>query len=184
MISRTTLSASALPSTLPVAPTQWIQQPRVGSPMRTSTILRSTTALRKAPCAACGSGCVTATLISVAAAAAATISGSLLITRSLFSERVAMPCIDVVAMTAAYNWDPSVALMPVTATAGDVAAGARRGGVGPGSVARTGQRQFHAPVLRPTLRRVVRGHGVGLAEPLRGHQAGVDALRDQELHHG
>jgi hypothetical protein len=29
---------------------------------------------------------------------------------------------------AAPYWDPSVALMPVTATAGDVAAGARRGG--------------------------------------------------------
>ena len=48
----------------------------------------------------------------------------------------------------------------------------------PGSVARTSHRQFHAPVLRPALRRVVRGHGVFLAETLRGHHAGVDAPRD------
>src|SRR5689334_17312860 len=95
-----------------------------------------------------------------------------------------MPCLDFVAMTTAYNRDPSVALMPVTATAPAATAGARSVGVGPGLCARTGQRQFHAPVLRPALRRVVRGHGVCLTEPLRRHQAGVDALRDHELHHG
>ena len=45
-------------------------------------------------------------------------------------------------------------------------AGARRVGVGPRLGAYTGQRQFHTPVLRPTLRRVVRGHGVLLAATL------------------
>src|SRR5262245_13664208 len=77
---------------------------------------------------------------------------------------------------------PSHELEAVTASRW--ASAARREGVGLGSVARTGQSQFYAPVLRPALRRVVRSHGIGLAEPLRGHQGRVDALRDQELHHG
>ena len=38
---------------------------------------------------------------------------------------------------------------------------------GLGSVARTGERQFHAPVLRLALRRIVRRHWVCIAETLR-----------------
>ena len=44
-----------------------------------------------------------------------------------------MPCIDFVAITAAYNWEPYLALMPVTATEGDLAAGDTSVGFGPGS---------------------------------------------------
>src|SRR5262245_58249887 len=55
--------------------------------MRLSTILQWTTALRKAPCAACGCGCATAMWISVTAEAAATMSASSSITRSLFFEQ-------------------------------------------------------------------------------------------------
>jgi hypothetical protein len=36
---------------------------------------------------------------------------------------VEMPCIDFVAIMASYNWEPYVALMPVTAIQGDFAAG-------------------------------------------------------------
>jgi len=41
------------------------------------------------------------------------------------------------------------------------------GGEGPGSVPRTGRRQFNAPVLRPAGRCVVRSHRVCIAETLR-----------------
>jgi hypothetical protein len=46
----------------------------------------------------------------------------------------------------------------------------------PGSIARAGKRQFHAPVLFPTVRRVVRGHRVCLTETLCRHQAWVNSL--------
>src|SRR6266851_4086701 len=42
-----------------------------------------------------------------------------------------MPCIDFVAITTAYNWEPYLALMPVTATEGDLAAGDTSVGFGP-----------------------------------------------------
>ena len=42
--------------------------------------------------------------------------------------------IDFVAITAAYNWEPSVALMPVRATEGDLAAGDTSVGSGPSSL--------------------------------------------------
>src|SRR5215831_8675064 len=44
---------------------------------------------------------------------------------------VDMPCIDFVAITAAYNWEPYLALMPVTATEGGLAAGDTSVGSGP-----------------------------------------------------
>jgi hypothetical protein len=42
-----------------------------------------------------------------------------------------MPCLDFVAITAAYNREPYLALMPVTATAGQFAAGNMSVGLGP-----------------------------------------------------
>jgi len=42
-----------------------------------------------------------------------------------------MPCIDFVALTAAYNWEPYLTLMPVTTTKGDLAAGDTSVGFGP-----------------------------------------------------
>jgi hypothetical protein len=42
-----------------------------------------------------------------------------------------MPGIDFVAITAAYNWEPYLALRPVIATEGDLAAGDRSVGLGP-----------------------------------------------------
>lgn len=39
---------------------------------------------------------------------------------------VDIPCSDVVALTAAYHWEPSVALILATATSGDCAAGDTR----------------------------------------------------------
>jgi hypothetical protein len=41
------------------------------------------------------------------------------------------PHINFMALTAAYNWEPSLALMPVTATAGQFAAENTSVGVGP-----------------------------------------------------
>jgi len=41
------------------------------------------------------------------------------------------PCIDFVAIMAAYNWEPYVALMPVTATEGEFAVGDMSVGLGP-----------------------------------------------------
>jgi hypothetical protein len=44
---------------------------------------------------------------------------------------VDMPRVDFVAITAAYNWEPYLALMPVTAMEGDLAAGGMSVGLGP-----------------------------------------------------
>src|SRR5262245_19559220 len=46
---------------------------------------------------------------------------------------VDMPCIVFVAITAAYNWESYLALMPVTATEGGLAAGDTSVGSGPSS---------------------------------------------------
>jgi hypothetical protein len=42
-----------------------------------------------------------------------------------------MPCIDFVAITASYNWEPYLALMPVTAMQGDLAVDDTSVGLGP-----------------------------------------------------
>src|SRR5712691_6040194 len=44
---------------------------------------------------------------------------------------VNMPCIDFAAITASQNWEPYLALMPVTATQDDFAAGDTSVGLGP-----------------------------------------------------
>jgi hypothetical protein len=41
----------------------------------------------------------------------------------MWHDTMDMPHVDFVAITAAYNWEPYLALMPVTATEGDLAAG-------------------------------------------------------------
>jgi|SoiMetStandDraft_2_1073263.scaffolds.fasta_scaffold74035_1 hypothetical protein len=51
--------------------------------------------------------------------------------KPMWHDTMDMPHVDFVAITAAYNWEPYLALMPVTATEGDLAAGDMSVGAGP-----------------------------------------------------
>src|SRR5262245_58989402 len=61
---------------------------------------------------------------------------------------VDMPRVDFVAITAAYNWEPYVALMPVRATEGDLAVGDTSVGSGPGTpiYSRCAKTTTHRPI--------------------------------------
>src|SRR5262245_48269315 len=80
-----------------------------------------------------------------------------------------MSCIDFVAITAAYNWEPSLALMPVTATEGDLAAGDTGVGLAPASHTRA---KFGGG---PTARVLSRRLRVGQGHHQRGHVSGGDS---------
>jgi len=68
----------------------------------------------------------------------------------MWHSAVDIRCIDFVAITAAYNWEPYLALMLGTAMAIQFAAGDTSVGFGPNGCAPTGPTHSSAPMSPPT----------------------------------